>query len=230
MSADGKIADYQRSPARFGSSHDRAHLEACVAEADGFLFGAGTLRAYGTSLLIRDPHCLAQRQERGQSPQPIHIVCSPSGQLNPSDRFFQQPIQRWLLTTASGAAPWGDRSLLNPPLFHQLLVVAEDKLASPQASPSLDLRQALTTMAKMGIQRLAVGGGGRLVADLLAAQLVDELWLTVCPLLLGGTAAPTPVDGPGYLQTQAPHLELLSVQAIASEVFLHYRILPKPMD
>jgi len=48
-------------------------------------------------------------------------------------------------------------------------------------------------------------------------DLIDEIWLTVCPLILGGTAAP-PVEG-AILSTLAPRLEPLSVQAIAQEVF-----------
>lgn len=50
----------------------------------------------------------------------------------------------------------------------------------------------------------------------------DELWLTVCPLLLGGATAPTPVEGEGFCLALAPRLELLSVQANNQEVFLHY--------
>jgi 5-amino-6-(5-phosphoribosylamino)uracil reductase len=62
-----------------------------------------------------------------------------------------------------------------------------------------------------------------LVASLLAADLIDEFWLTVCPLILGGITAPTPVDGAGFSAQLAKHLELLSVETIEQEVFLHYR-------
>lgn len=213
MSADGKIADDQRSPARFGSECDRLHLEARWAEADAVLIGAGTLRSYGTTLLIRQPHLVAQRRERGQPSQPVQIVCSASGQLNPSDRFFSQPVTRWLLTSATAADQWRDR-----PEFEHLVI------ASPDPATPLDLRQAIALIRAQGIQHLVVGGGGQLVSSLLAADLVDDLWLTVCPLLLGGRCAPTPLDGSGYAQAIAPRLALLSVEAIADEVFLHYQI------
>jgi len=71
---------------------------------------------------------------------------------------------------------------------------------------------------------LAILGGGKLVASVLAAGLVDELWLTVCPLILGGADAPTPVEGKGFLADLAPKLELLAVKQVGQEVFLHYRI------
>lgn len=78
----------------------------------------------------------------------------------------------------------------------------------------------------MGIRlkHLAVLGGGALVASLLEANLLDELWLTVCPLLLGGVDAPTPVDGAGIMAAFAPRLQLLDVRSIDDEVFLHYKV------
>ena len=72
MSADGKIADVNRSPARFGSINDKAHLEKEIATKDGVLVGAGTLRAYGTTLTVSHPDLLKNRQCNGKSPQPVH--------------------------------------------------------------------------------------------------------------------------------------------------------------
>lgn len=86
------------------------------------------------------------------------------------------------------------------------------------------MTDALIQLHTAGLRRLIVAGGGELVASLLAVDAIDELWLTVCPLLLGGQVAPTPVGGDGWLAIAAPRLELLSVKAIAHEVFLHYRL------
>ncbi|MGL6341735.1 MAG: riboflavin deaminase, partial [Waterburya sp.] len=66
MTADGKISDYQRSPARFGSINDKTHLEKQVSLVDGVLFGADTLRAYGTTISISNPKLLEARVERRQ--------------------------------------------------------------------------------------------------------------------------------------------------------------------
>lgn len=211
MSADGKIADVTRSPARFGSEGDRAHLEQRIAEADGVLLGAGTVRAYGTTLAIRDPALLHQRQRQQKPPQPIQMVCSRSGQLDPSLRFFRQPVPRWLLTTPAVAPLWQGRDG-----FERIIAV-------PEQAGGLDWAIALPQIQAAGLQRLVVGGGGALVADLLAVDALDELWLTVCPLMLGGANAPTPVDGPGFPMDLAPRLDLVSCEAIAQEVFLHYR-------
>lgn len=215
MSADGKISDRGRSPARFGSAADQAHLEAQVALADAVLFGAGTLRAYGTTMSVRDEGLRAARQQRGQAPQPIQMVCSASGELDPGARFFAQAVPRWLLTTSEGAQRWQATAA-----FERVWTVP----LTPQGA--MDWPRIGRSLAQQAIGRVAVLGGGQLTAALLAAGLVDEIWLTVCPLVLGGATAPTPVDGAGFWASQAPRLQLLSVTQNAQEVFLHYRLLP----
>jgi 5-amino-6-(5-phosphoribosylamino)uracil reductase len=212
MSADGKISDVQRSPARFTTAADKVHLEQQIADSDGVLFGAGTLRAYGTTLRVSHPSLLYQRSQQKLPPQPIQIVASRTANIDPQLRFFRQPVPRWLLTTVAGAKHWAGCSE-----FAQILVYEMPD------SLGIDWVAALQQMASLGLSRLAVLGGGQLVASLVAADLVDELWLTVCPLILGGATAPTPVEGEGFYPALAPRLELLSVQAIEQEVFLHYR-------
>lgn len=212
MSADGKISDVQRSPARFSAAADKVHLEQQIADSDGVLFGAGTLRAYGTTLRVSHSNLLHQRSQQKLPPQPIQIVASRTANIDPQLRFFRQPVPRWLLTTAAGAKQW-----TGCPEFTQLLVYEMPD------SLGIDWVAALQQMASLGLSRLAVLGGGQLVASLVAADLIDELWLTVCPLILGGATAPTPVEGEGFCPALAPRLELLSVQAIEQEVFLHYR-------
>ncbi|MFB8789432.1 MAG: RibD family protein [Potamolinea sp.] len=213
MSADGKIADVRRSPARFSSSTDRAHLEKQVSLADAVLFGAGTLRAYGTTLSVSNPQLKTARLQQGKPAVPIQIVCSYSAEIDPTLRFFRQSVPRWLLTTALGAKRW-ESSVGS---FERILVV-------DLAADKLDWSDAFCQLTKLGIQRLSILGGGELVASLLAADLIDEFWLTVCPLILGGERAPTPVEGEGFLFNSARCLQLLSVETIEQEVFLHYRL------
>ena len=213
MSLDGKIADISRSAARFSSEADLAHLEERVAVVDGVLFGGGTLRAYGTTLSVRNPELIAQRRQRGQHDQPMQIVWSPSGHLDPDFRFFRQPVPRGLLTTRQGAVQWQGTQK-----FGQIWEIPEG-----QANP-WDWPWTFAQFHQAGINTLALLGGGTLTAELFGHQLVDEVYITVCPLVLGGSDAPTPVDGAGFLADYAPRLELLSTRVLGDEVFLHYRV------
>ncbi|MBW4678116.1 MAG: RibD family protein [Desmonostoc geniculatum HA4340-LM1] len=258
MSADGKIGDFRRSPARFGSRADKAHLEKQIAASDAVLFGAGTLTAYGSTLTVSDSTLLQRRAQGGKPPQPVHIVITQSGNLNPEIHFFKQPVERWLLTTTAGAVSWNKRqkSLLRhlpqedkvqhsagSPEVWQLQQLSEpeqtsDSKTSAQEFPpefkqimvfetrtgEIDILAAFNHLATLHITRLVILGGGQLVASLLELDLIDELWLTVCPLILGGTTAPTPVDGQGFLSHLAPKLQLLEVNTVEQEVFLHYRL------
>lgn len=214
MTADGKISDQQRSPARFSSSEDLAHLERQIAAADGVLFGAGTLRAYGTTKPVSVPQLLQQRLAMGLSPQPVQIVCSASGNLDRGLRFFSQPVPRWLLTTSKGALDW---QLKNSKFFEQIII------AENHNNSQIDWIGALAFLHKLGLNKLAILGGGNLAASLLAENLIDEFWLTICPVILGGTDSPTPIEGMGWLAKDAVRLELLEIKRVDQEVFLHYR-------
>ena len=213
MSADGKITDATQQPARFASGVDKAHLEKQIAVADAVIFGAGTLRAYGTTLTVSHLNLLQHREKMGKAPQPLHIVITNSGELNPEIRFFQQPVRRYLVTTSTGARFWEGRS----ECFEQILVFEA-------STGQIDIVKVLQHLGANGIESLAVLGGGTLVASMLELNLIDEFWLTICPLILGGAVAPTPVEGKGFLPNLAPRLQLLEVCTIEQEVFLHYRV------
>jgi len=206
MTADGKIAAADGSAARFGSDADLRRLEQGVAWADAVLFGAGTLRAYGTTLSVRDPALLAQRQSEGRSPQPWQICVSASGDLDPGWRYFQQPVPRGLLTTPAGAERWQ-----NSPLFERIWT----------GGAAIAWGPVLAELRAQGFERLAVLGGGELAASLLAEDRIDELQLTLCPWLLGGVGAPTPVGGSGLPRPLS--LRLVAVEPMGDEVFLTYR-------
>jgi 5-amino-6-(5-phosphoribosylamino)uracil reductase len=110
MSADGKISDVGRSHPTFGSKDDFDHLERQVAMADAVLAGSATLKAGGTAMRVINPELIAQRQNAGKPEQPIQIVCSRTGDLDPTLRFFQQSVPRYLLTTTAGAKRWQDQA------------------------------------------------------------------------------------------------------------------------
>ena len=216
MTADGKIADYQRSPARFGSANDKIHLEKQVSLVDGVLFGADTLRAYGTTMSVSNFKLIQGRIERSQSLQPVQIVVSASAIFDPDWRFFQQSIPRWLLTVPSGAELWRGKKE-----FERILIIHGTK----ENNSTINWASTLVQLEGLGLKKLAILGGGELVASLFAVDLIDELWLTVCPVIFGGNSSPSPVGGVGFLESQGKKLKLLKAKQVNGEIFLHYRVL-----
>lgn len=225
ISADGKIGDDQRSRARFGTQADRRHLEEQVAKADGVLMGAGTLRSEGTAMRVFDQALVERRQQQGLPPQPAQIIASPSGNISPDLKFFNQNCPHWLLTLPDNVERWRSQ-----PGFDQVRSFAitqrPENASDPDAPsnfPTIDWPSTLGKLKEDGIHRLAVLGGGTVVAALLAIDAIDEWHLTVCPLIVGGRNAPTPVDGEtGLPADQALRFDLESATTVGHEVFLHY--------
>lgn len=207
-SLDGRIAEASAIPARFGSAKDQQRLEAIVAQSDAVLMGAATLRAYGSCRSVTDSQLQQERRDRGQSQQPVQIICSASGQIDPACRFFQQPVPRWLLTTEAGRDRWGSQSG-----FDRILTAGQTELNWEGAFAQFDPVW----------QQLAVLGGGQLLGSLLAEDRIDELYLTLCPLLLGDRPASPLVAGVQFSAADAPRWQLLSVEPVGDELFLQYR-------
>lgn len=172
VSLDGRLAPPQGGAAQLGGPDDRRVLEEALAWADGCLIGAQTLRLHGSTCLIRAADLLAQRGEQGRPPQPVALVVSRTARFPAALPFWSQPLPRWLLAPpAAAAAPGFERHL---PLAPWPLLLVQ--------------------LAREGLQRLVLLGGASLASSLLADDLVDDLQLTLCPRLLGGSHLWLPAD------------------------------------
>ena len=163
VSLDGRLAPPEGGPAQLGGDGDRRALEQALEWADACLIGAGTLRAHESTCVIRDPQLRQKRVEQGRSPQPVVVVVSRQAEFHWSWRFFEQPVQRWLLSP-------------KPPSqgFERWVPLGKT------------WRENLDELAAFDLQRIVLLGGAGLVADMLQLDVVDELQLTLVPSLLGG--------------------------------------------
>ncbi|GAA4589252.1 riboflavin biosynthesis pyrimidine reductase [Actinoplanes octamycinicus] len=91
----------------------------------------------------------------------------------------------------------------------------------------VDLGAALGRMReRLGVTRVMSQGGGGINGALLRAGLVDELWLTVLPVAIGGRGTPSVFDGVPLADGAEPdRLRLLSTHAAADGTLrLHYAV------
>ena len=79
----------------------------------------------------------------------------------------------------------------------------------------------LDRLAERGIERLLIEAGGDLLFQFLAADAIDEMYLTLCPLLVGGDA-PSLADGAGFDLAELRRMRLVSAEPEGDEVFLRY--------
>ncbi|HIK38293.1 MAG: RibD family protein [Geminocystis sp.] len=216
ISVDGKISEGAYTPARFSSEADLRHLERQIALCDAVMFGANTLRAYETSIVIREPKLLKEREERQQSPQPLHVVCSISGELQPHWRFFSQPLPRGLITTPQGLQNWQRRETGDRGGFFQEFFVVEYPF---------DWVELMARFYSLGYKKIGVLGGANLFSSLLKLGLIEDLWLTICPLLIGKTSALSIVSASQLTDFPLPiSLKLVEVEVVGEELFVHYKL------
>lgn len=175
-SVDGATAIGGRS-AGLGGSADRAVFVALRSIADVILVGAGTVRAedYGPPRTSETDQ--RRRAERGQAPYPRLAVVSGRLQLDPGARLFSDPARRPIIITVAAADPERRARLASV----ADLVDAGDRTLDPDV--------ALAALHQMGAAVVVCEGGPVLNGELVNAGLVDELCLTVSPLLVAGPSA-----------------------------------------
>jgi 2,5-diamino-6-(ribosylamino)-4(3H)-pyrimidinone 5'-phosphate reductase len=213
MTADGKITSAQRERPDFASRLDRKTMDKYRAEADAILVGAGTLRADDPPLDVRDPEMKEYRQALGKSDGLLNVVVTASASIDPGSRFFTSAHAAGLIVATVEDAP-PDRVAL-------LRGVAEVWQAG---RGSVDLGELLARLKARGVERLLVEGGGELNWGFVRDQLLDELYLTIAPALLGGRDAPTVCEGEGLAMADQRRLRLLDAVVLEGEIFCRYEV------
>jgi riboflavin-specific deaminase-like protein len=214
MTADGKIATANRRLSSFGSARDQAHLFELRATADAVMCGAGTVSQADVDLGLGPERFRRQRLRRGLADHHLRIVVSGSASISPRATVFQRPVSPVVVLTTAKA---------NARRVKALARVADAVCIC--GTESIDFPAALAWLrAEWRVKRLLCEGGGELNDSLFRAGLVDELHLTICPLVFGGRAAPTIADGVGAATlAEATRLRLISRRQVGQELFLVFR-------
>jgi 2,5-diamino-6-(ribosylamino)-4(3H)-pyrimidinone 5'-phosphate reductase len=210
-SVDGRAA-IEGKAAGMGSGIDRRTMRTLRARADAVMIGAGTLRAEKLSLGLDHPDV----------PPPLAIIVTDTGNVPLEDHLVATEEQE-VLILLSDEAP--------REMVERLRGLAQVIMAPADSTGAVNLRKALLALrAERGVESLVVEGGPGLNHALISRDLVDELFLTVAPELLGGTAAETLtlLRGPQIPAGDRPALEIVSIHLADGELFLRYSLTRTP--
>lgn len=215
MTADGKIATANRVISSFGSARDQAHLLELRAGADAVICGSGTADLAGVTLGPGGVRYQRRRLRRGLSEFNLRVVVSGRARLDPEADVFSESRSP-LVILVGGAAPESRVRRLR----------RAGAVVARFGRNEVDLRAALGWLrANWGVRRLVCEGGSRLNDAMFRAGLIDEVHVTVCPLLFGGRLAPTLSDGLGLPGLDSSiTLEPTRVRQIAGELYLTFRV------
>ena len=206
-SVDGAASVAGRSGA-LGGPADKALFAVLRSLADVILVGAGTARAEGYGPARLDERARARRRGWGLPAVPPIAVVTRACRLDWGAPFFHDAEQRPLVVTVA-SAPAADRE--------RAAEVAEVVVAG---DTEVDLWSALASLAGRGHDNVLAEGGPALAAGLAAAGLLDEVCLTLSPLLAGGDAAR--ILSGAALAPQIS-LELAHLLHVDAYLFLRYR-------
>jgi riboflavin biosynthesis pyrimidine reductase len=214
MSVDGKvvIAETERG---LGSKTDQRLMRELRVNADMVLNGASTLRASGTSSRLGDAVLEDLRESRGLKRCPIAAVVSRSGDL-PLEREFFTARDFDAVVYLSTSAPDHRRRAAVATGRTVYEVAAGDEISAMLRH----MRQELECRV------LLVEGGPTVNAQLFALDAVDEFFLTIGALVVGGRDTLTAVEGPAAFEPESvKRLELVSVHdnPETNELYLRYR-------
>ena len=209
---DGRVTIAGRSGS-LGNRADGALFHGLRGAVDAVMAGAGTVKAERYGRIISQKSRRVLRRECGLSDEPL--ACVVSGRLSlPGDiPLLAEPAAHVVIVTSSQASL--------PPSGAQIEYVRAER------DGLIDLPAALAELHdRFGVRTLLCEGGPHLNSQLLAAGLVDELFLSVSPKLAGEQP-----DGLPPLRILAGaefdppvELELLGARESGSELFLSYGV------
>ena len=208
-SLDGKATIEWRTKG-LSTELDRQLFHHLRTQADAVMVGAGTARLERYGRMAKSEELRDKREREGLSRDPLAVVVS--GRLDlPADLpLLHEPEQKVVIATASDA----------------LLPGLGDQVEYARTRDDLPVLMALLR-EEHGIRSVLCEGGPTLNSFLLAAGLVDELFLTLNPKLAGGAAALTIVAGRELVDPV--ELSLISVAEGGGDLFTRWRV-QKPLQ
>jgi riboflavin-specific deaminase-like protein len=208
-SLDGKATIEWRTKG-LSTELDRQLFHHLRTQADAVMVGAGTVRIERYGRMAKTDELRDKREREGLDRDPLAVVVSARLDLPADLPLLNEPEQRVVIATGS------DASL--PDLRGQV----------EYARVGDDLPLLMARLREdHGVRSVLCEGGPTLNSHLLAAGLVDELFLTLNPKLAGGASALTIVAGRELVEPV--ELRLVSVAEGAGDLFTRWGVVQKPL-
>ena len=202
-SLDGKATLDWRTKG-LSTDFDRRLFHHLRTQADAVMVGAGTAREERYGRMTKNDELRQKRSNEGLVPDALAVVVSGRLDLPPDLPLLNDPEQRVVIATASE---------------EELPGLSGDV---EYARTGDDLPRLMAFLQEEhGVRSVLCEGGPTLNSFLFAAGLVDELFLTLNPKILGGASALTIVAGKELVEPAEP--ALVSAAEHEGELFTRWR-------
>ncbi len=199
VSLDGRIGTVSQEHFNVGTDEDRKRMALLQAKADAIFVGGETFR---------------------MGPHPI---IEPRGMAFVEGR---RPLINAVLTRNGVASVLGDDwpdprvelHVFGPPSLDTDAHGAHGATVHTAADPL----EVLDQLESMGCRSVLVEGGGDLIFQIIAADRMDSIFITLAPRIIGGVGAPSLADGVGFTAGQIRDFYLVDSEQVGDELFLRY--------
>ncbi|MEV4918993.1 RibD family protein [Streptomyces tirandamycinicus] len=182
QSVDGFIATRKGDADYVTGPEDREHLHRLRALSDAVVVGAGTAVADDPRLTVRA--C--------PGPHPVRVVLDPHGRVPPTRRLFTDGAAPTLWVVGAGSGPGRDLADGTAAAGVDVLVLPDTAAFAP--------RRLVHELARRGLGRVLVEGGGVTVSRFLHEGALDRLYVTVAPVLIGDGVPGLAFPGPDVMR------------------------------
>ncbi len=196
MSADGKIALTKNIEVKISGEEDFERVHRLRNRVDAIIVGIGTV-------LADDPKLTVKEKYVADPVDPLRVVLDSQGRIPKYSNIFMD--DNYLIATTQET----DR----------------ENFVKCGDGDRVDVKALLESLYERGVREVLVEGGGEVIYSFFEAKAVDEFYVFVGSMIIGGSEAPTPADGTGaQIADDIIGLKLLSHEPMDDGVILKYEV------
>lgn len=211
ITADGKVSTAKFTPTGFTSARDKRRLLEIRALGDALMVGRNTLRIDRMSMGLPDEKLRQTRIRRGQSEYPIRVIITNSGDLSLNLNVFNHRFSPIVIYSTTRMPPTSQTALGARAELH---LSPDDRVNLAQVLNDLYITHKVRT--------IVCEGGPGLAKSLAELNVIDELFLTIAPILSGGSGAPGILGVPDTFLPSTRFFRIESKKVEAGECYVHY--------
>ncbi len=202
MSVDGKIASPSGKQLRISCEEDIRRMYELRNASDAVLVGINTILSDNPKLTVKETYVTKPKN-------PIRIVLDTRCKT-PTDALVVNDKAKTLIVVGNMCTKQYGSNV-------ELVVCKKT------TDGLIDLKSLLNNLSQRGIKTLMVEGGSSVIWHFLQAKLVNDMFVYVAPMIIGGDNTPMLVRGDAATSIE---LSLVAVNTLGPGLLLHYRLIP----
>jgi len=205
MSADGKIASPSGKQLRISNEEDIERMYNLRNEVDAVLVGVNTIISDNPKLTVKEKYV-------NNPKNPIRVILDTHCRTKIDALAVDDKVKTLIITNGACDKNYSGN--------------VEVVLCGIDSDGIINLEEMLDILQRRGIKKLLVEGGSTVIWNFLKHGFVDDLYVFIGPLIIGGKYTPSMADGDAIsTENNLINLEVVDVSRINTGILVHYRLI-----